>query len=169
MTSLFDKAQSILRDLRRAYEGEIKLPDHLRIIGGLYLYSIIDGLQEDVEETGHEIVDNWTRKKLGIVYEGDEEAYRNIDQYEIFNIGLSIIRQIIEFPTIVEEEKLDCLYWLLTDGHHHDHESREKCSKYYWKRIADYLSRIYDRFKAGWKKRWNLQGKNVDKENSSNV
>jgi len=148
MTSLFDKAQSILRDLRRAYEGEIKLPDHLRIIGGLYLYSIIDGLQEDVEETGHEIVGRWTRRRMGIVYEGNKEAYLDIDQYEIFDIGLSIARQIVEFPTIVGREKLDCLRWLLSDGHTHDHESRQGCSKYYWKRITDYLGRLYDHFKA---------------------
>jgi len=148
MTSLFDKAMSILHDLRKAYKGEIELPNHLRVIAGLYLYSIIDGLQEDVGETDHEIVRDSTRRILGIVYEGDENAYLDIDQHELFDIGLSIARQIIEYPKLVKEEQFECLRWLLEDGHNHDHKSRRECSKYYWKRIAGYLGRLYDYFKA---------------------
>jgi len=145
MTSLFDKASTVIHDLNQAKREGKELDRSLRIVGGLFLYSLVEGLWQDYIKTGHIIISECTHRVMSKVYEDNETAYTDRDQQELFDIAQSITESIIEFPTrIIGMDELECLYRLIEDGHEHDHRNRGECADYYWTKITEYLGRLYD-------------------------
>jgi len=142
LTSLFDKASSILHEIRK--EGT---PRVRRVVGGLYLYAIFSGLQADAEATGHQIISKFTRGILGRIYEGDVGAYQEGEETELFDDILGMVGKLVLFGYLQEEEYF-CLHHALEDGHTHDHSHRESFSKYYWTKTAYFIGRVYDSLKS---------------------